>query len=152
MQLVTIWTDGACERNPGGRGGWAALVQIEKYPITEISGAVPVTTNNKMEMTAAIKGLKALTLHSFVTLYSDSQYLINGMTKWIHSWLKQNWITSGNNPHPVKNRELWEELWELSTQHQIIWKWVRGHNGQAQNERCDQLATEAIKRLPPSGI
>lgn len=141
---VQIYTDGACSGNPGP-GGYAAIVMyrgIEK----EVVGAEKDTTNNKMELMAAIKGLEALKEPCIVELYSDSSYLVNAYTKgWIESWKKNNWKNSSKEP--VKNKELWEKLEELGTIHDITYIKVKGHSDNEYNNRCDKLAVEAIKNI-----
>ena len=142
MKKVTIYTDGACSGNPGP-GGWGAILQygdVEK----EISGYDPVTTNNKMEMMAAIQGLESLKESCVVELYSDSQYVIKGITEWLPGWKARGWKTASKTP--VKNLELWQRLERTLSKHEITWHWVRGHNGHTMNERVDQLATGAIKK------
>ena len=137
---LIIYTDGACSGNPGV-GGYGAILQyghIEK----EISGCSEDTTNNRMEMIAVIEALTFLKRPSKVKVVSDSQYVINGITKWINGWRRRNWMTSQKKP--VLNRDLWEKLLDLSQTHQIEWEWVRGHKGHKENERCDQLAREAL--------
>jgi ribonuclease HI len=133
---VEIFSDGACRGNPGP-GGWAAILRyrgIEK----ELSGSDPQTTNNRMEMTAAIMGLEALKRPCRVRLYSDSQYLRDGITKWIHGWKRRGWRTADNMP--VKNIDLWQRLDKAASGHEVSWIWVRGHAGHPENERADQLA------------
>jgi ribonuclease HI len=133
---VEIFTDGACSGNPGP-GGWAAILRyrgVEK----ELSGSDPHTTNNRMEMTAAIIGLEALTRRCHVRLYSDSRYLRDGITTWVHSWKRRGWRTADNRP--VKNIDLWQRLDAAAAGHTIEWIWVRGHAGHAENERADALA------------
>lgn len=134
--LVEIYTDGACRGNPGP-GGWAALLRtggIER----EISGGEKLTTNNRMELRAAIEALNALTRPCKVELHSDSQYLRDGITKWIHGWRRNGWRTADRKP--VKNAELWEELLEAASCHEVSWHWVRGHSGHPENDRVDALA------------
>jgi ribonuclease HI len=142
LPAVAIFTDGACKGNPGP-GGWGALLRMggtEK----ELSGGEPQTTNNRMELTAAIKGLEALKRPCRVTLTTDSRYVMDGLTKWIHGWRKNGWKTADKKP--VKNAELWQELLAAAAPHRIDWKWVKGHAGHAENERVDQLASaEALK-------
>ncbi len=141
---VEIFTDGACSGNPG-KGGWGAILRFggrEK----ELSGAEEATTNNRMELTAAIQGLKALKQPCKVTLYSDSQYLCNAVNKkWVYSWKQKNWIKS--DKRPALNVDLWEELLKLLDIHDVQFVWVKGHAGHPENERCDALATSAIKAL-----
>jgi ribonuclease HI len=137
MKHVYIHTDGACSGNPGP-GGWAAILKYGKHE-RELSGGEPQTTNNRMELTAAIKALEALTEPCLVTLYSDSKYLIDGMTKgWAKSWRKNNWIKSDKKP--ALNPDLWERLLDLCERHKVEFVWVRGHDGDEYNERCDRLA------------
>jgi ribonuclease HI len=141
--LVEIFCDGACSGNPGP-GGFGAILRtgsIEK----ELSGAEIVTTNNRMELTAAIIALEALTRSCNVSVTTDSQYLVKGITEWIFAWIKKGWINSRKDP--VLNRDLWERLYALSTTHRIEWNWVRGHSGHPENERCDELARNAIIKL-----
>ena len=136
---VEIATDGACKGNPG-RGGWGVLLRmggVEK----ELSGGEPHTTNNRMELMAAIQGLKALTRPCRVTLRTDSRYVMDGLTKWIHGWLKNGWRTSDKKP--VKNADLWQELLAAAKPHRVEWKWVKGHAGHPANERADKLASDA---------
>lgn len=139
LARVTIYTDGGCEPNPGV-GGWAAVL-ICGHRLKELSGGTPETTNNRMELTAVIRGLEALKKPCAVELHSDSQYVVNGMTSWIHNWKKKNWQRGGK---PLLNADLWQRLDELSHRHEIRWVWVRGHAGDLYNERCDQLAQSAI--------
>ncbi|MBI4378813.1 MAG: ribonuclease HI [Nitrospinae bacterium] len=143
MKNVFIYADGACRGNPGP-GGYGVILKFNDS-IKKLKGAMKKTTNNKMEMTAAIEGLKALKEPCHVTLISDSNYLVQGMNRWIHVWLKKGWWTY--NKMPVKNRELWEELVNLSKQHKIKWKWIRGHCNHPENEMADRLANEAIDEL-----
>ena len=140
-QIVHIFTDGACKGNPGP-GGWGAVLQYDAS-IKEIKGYSSNTTNNIMEISAVIESLKTLTRSCNVIITTDSNYVKDGITEWIHQWKKRNWKTA--NKKPVKNKELWQKL-ELETQrHQITWKWVKGHSGHAENERADELANEAIE-------
>ena len=137
---VEIFTDGACRGNPGP-GGWAAILRyrdVEK----ELSGYDPQTTNNRMEMMAAIAGLEALKRPCRVRLYSDSQYLRDGITKWIHGWKRRNWLTA--DKQPVKNVDLWQRLDAALKTHDVRWHWVKGHAGHDENERADQLARDGI--------
>ena len=143
MKQVFIYSDGACRGNPGP-GGYGIILKYNNS-IKEIKGAEKNTTNNKMELTAAIMGLKTLKESCHVTIVSDSNYLIHGMTKRVNSWLKKGWKTTDKTP--VKNRELWEELIILSKRHKIEWKWIKGHNSHPENERADELANEAIDEL-----
>ena len=140
-QIVHIFTDGACKGNPGP-GGWGAVLQYDAS-IKEIKGYSSNTTNNIMEISAVIESLKTLTRSCNVIITTDSNYVKDGITEWIHQWKKRNWKTA--NKKPVKNKELWQKL-ELETQrHQITWKWVKGHSGHVENERADELANEAIE-------
>ena len=142
-KIVEIFTDGACTGNPGPGGYGAVLKYGEK--VKEISGCEPHTTNNRMEMMAVIKALQQLKRPCKIRVVTDSNYLVKGMTQWIHGWIRRNWINS--QKRPVLNRELWEEILELSRKHQITWQWVKGHDGHPENERCDHLARAAIKTL-----
>ena len=138
--VVEIFTDGACRRNPGP-GGWAALLRAgsnEKM----ISGADRDTTNNRMELMAAIAGLEALTKSSRVELTTDSQYVRQGITQWIDGWRANGWRTSQKKP--VKNQDLWQRLSDVVQQHEVNWHWVKGHSGHPENERVDQAANDAI--------
>jgi ribonuclease HI len=136
LPLVEIFTDGACRGNPGP-GGWAALLRMggkEK----EIGGGEPLTTNNRMELLAAIRALEALKRPCRVTLHTDSVYVKDGITRWIHKWRQNGWRTSDKKP--VKNAELWQELINACEPHRIEWRWVKGHSGHAENDRVDALA------------
>ena len=143
MKMVTIHTDGACSGNPG-IGGWAAVLEYNKTQ-KSISGAEAHTTNNRMELQAAIEGLKTLTMPCSVIIFTDSIYLRDGISKWIYNWQKNGWRTA--NKKPVKNQDLWRELIEISEKHHIQWNWLKGHNGNPQNEECDRLAREAIDNI-----
>ena len=139
-EKVEIYTDGACQGNPGP-GGWGVLLRykgVEK----ELYGYDPSTTNNRMELQAAIEGLKVLKRSSEADLYTDSQYLRDGITKWLPQWKQKGWRLSSNKP--VKNKDLWEELDILAQKHKVAWHWVRGHAGHLENERADALARQAI--------
>ena len=140
LKKVIIHTDGACEANPGP-GGWGAVINIENE-IFEISGYEQHSTNNRMEMIAAIKALEFLDTESEVHLYSDSQYLINTMNIYIHRYMRKNWLTASKKP--VKNKDLWESLVTLAYKHHIFWYWIKGHAGHTENEMADKLATTAI--------
>ena len=140
---VEIFTDGACSGNPGPGGG-AALLRWRDSE-REISGAEAQTTNNRMEMMAAIQALEALKRGVAVRLYTDSTYLRDGITKWLASWKRRDWRTADNKP--VKNVDLWQRLERAIAAHEIEWHWVRGHDGHPENERVDRLAREAIRRL-----
>lgn len=139
---VKIFTDGACSGNPGP-GGWAAILRYKKTE-REISGYSPETTNNKMEMTAVIEALRRLKEPCDVVIFTDSTYLKNGITTWIHGWKRNGWKT--RDKAPVKNRELWEALDAESKKHRITWQWVQGHAGHPENERCDELARGEIEK------
>lgn len=143
MKEVTIYTDGGCEGNPGP-GGWGAVLMAGPHRL-EISGGAPATTNNRMELTAAISALERLKEPCRVVLHTDSQYLRDGVTKWIHGWKRKGWVTSSRQP--VKNVDLWKALDAATTKHQIDWRWVKGHAGNAGNERCDGLASAAIAKV-----
>jgi ribonuclease HI len=142
MQRVTIYTDGACLGNPGP-GGWAALLD-DGDGRRELSGFEPATTNNRMELRAAVEGLRALGEPSDVDLHTDSQYLKNGMAEWLPRWKRNGWRTADKKP--VKNVDLWQTLDALASGHVVRWHWVRGHAGHPENERCDELANDAIRR------
>ena len=137
-KTVTIYTDGACKGNPGpgGWGAWLAYGAHEK----ELWGGEPLTTNNRMELTAVIQALASLKRSSRVALYTDSEYVRNGITTWIHGWKQRGWKTADKKP--VKNIELWQRLDALAAQHQVQWHWVRGHTGDPGNERADRLANK----------
>jgi len=139
---VEIFTDGACSGNPGPGGYGAVLIYMST--VKEISGYDPKTTNNRMEMAAAIEALKLLKKPCNVTISTDSSYLYKGMTEWLAGWLKKNWLNASKKP--VLNKDLWLELYELSKIHNIRWKWIKGHADNKYNERCDHLAREAIKK------
>jgi ribonuclease HI len=139
-KTVEIYTDGACSRNPGP-GGWAAILRY-KGSEKEISGFERQTTNNRMEMRAVIEALRMLKEPCKVKIHTDSRYLRDGITLWIHGWKHNGWITKGKLP--VKNRDLWEALDDLAIKHQAEWIWVEGHAGHPENERCDELARREI--------
>jgi ribonuclease HI len=136
LPLVEMFTDGACRGNPGP-GGWAVLLRTGKTE-REISGGEPLTTNNRMELLAAIKGLEALKRPCRVALHTDSIYVRDGITCWIHKWRQNGWRTSDKKP--VKNADLWQDLVDACEPHRIEWQWVKGHSGHAENERVDKLA------------
>ena len=136
----TIYTDGACSGNPGP-GGWAAVIIYDGHE-KELSGGENPTTNNRMELKAAIEGLNALTSQSLVVLYTDSRYVMDGLTKWLPRWKANGWKTA--NKKPVKNEDLWRALDEAASRHEIDWQWVAGHSGDAGNERADTLARGTI--------
>lgn len=140
MKDVQIFTDGACSGNPGP-GGWGAILRY-KNTDKELNGYMALTTNNQMELMAAIEALKALKEPCNVTLTTDSSYVKDGITKWIFNWKKNNWRTA--NKKPVKNQELWLALDEEIARHNITWQWVKGHDGHTENERADELARQAI--------
>lgn len=142
-KMVEIFCDGACSGNPGP-GGYGAILRYNGHE-KEISGGESPTTNNRMELTGAIAALELLTRPCRVTVTTDSQYLVKGITEWIEGWQRKGWQSS--KKEPVLNRDLWERLLELTKHHAITWKWVRGHNGHDENERCDQLARDAILRM-----
>ena len=139
--IVEIFSDGACSGNPGP-GGWGTILRFGGHE-KELSGYDPETTNNRMELIGAIAGLEALTRPCRVRVTTDSEYVKKGMTEWIESWVKRGW--KNTQKKPVANRDLWERLLELAEQHQVEWHWVRGHDGHAENERCDALARAAIE-------
>lgn len=143
MKKISIYTDGACRGNPGP-GGWGAVLIYNDHRKT-IFGGVPETTNNKMELTAAIKALESLKHECEVDLYTDSKYLRDGITKWIHGWKKKAWKTAANKP--VKNSDLWKHLDELSIEHKVSWHWVKAHAGNPENELADELANRGIDEL-----
>ena len=141
MRRVTIFTDGACAGNPGP-GGWAAILVAGRHR-RELSGYEPSTTNNRMEIMAAIEAFRALRGPSEVDLHTDSQYLRNGMSTWLERWKRNGWRTADRKP--VKNDDLWRALDVLAQTHAVRWHWVRGHDGHPENERCDELANAAIR-------
>ena len=143
LPAVDMWTDGACRGNPGP-GGWAVLIRLASTTGTrarekEVSGGEPLTTNNRMELLAAIKGLEALTKPCRVQLHTDSTYVRDGITRWIHKWRQNGWRTSDKKP--VKNAELWQELVDAAEPHRVEWHWVKGHSGHVENDRVDALAS-----------
>ena len=139
--LVEIFSDGACSGNPGP-GGWGTILRFGGHE-KELSGYDAETTNNRMELSGAIAGLEALTRPCRVRITTDSEYVKKGMTEWIDGWVKRGW--KNTQKKPVANRDLWERLLEVAEQHQVEWHWVRGHDGHAENERCDALARAAIE-------
>jgi len=143
MKTVEIFTDGACKGNPGP-GGWGALLRMGRHE-KEMSGGDPATTNNRMELTAAIKALEALIEPCAVVLHSDSKYVLEGITKWVHGWQKNGWKNASKQP--VRNADLWHELIAAAKPHQVEWVWVKGHSGHAENERVDALACAAAERF-----
>ena len=140
-KIVEIFTDGACSGNPGP-GGWGAILRYGETE-KELSGYCEQTTNNRMELLAAICALEALKREARAELTTDSSYVKDGITKWIHNWKRNGWRKS--NKKPVENRDLWERLDKVVAEHDITWHWIRGHTGHAENERADVLATTAVK-------
>ena len=143
MKQVIIYTDGACRGNPGP-GGWGALIKFESAE-KEIFGGQPDTTNNQMELSAAIEGLAALKEPCSVELFTDSKYVMDGITQWIQNWKKNNWRTAAKKD--VKNKELWQKLDQLISQHRVQWHWVKGHSGDEGNEAADLLANKGIDSI-----
>jgi len=141
MKRVQLITDGACLGNPG-RGGWATILRYNGHT-REMYGSSPQTTNNRMELTAAIEGLRSLKERCEVEVVTDSEYVKNGITQWIHGWKRNGWKTSAKKP--VVNQDLWEELDELASQHDVQWTWTKGHADHEDNNRCDELATQAAR-------
>ena len=142
MKTVEIFTDGACKGNPGP-GGWGALLRLGAHE-KELSGGEKDTTNNRMEMMAVVKALSALIEPCSVIVHTDSRYVIDGMTKWIHGWKRNGWINASKKP--VRNSDLWHDLIEAAKPHKIEWQWVKGHSGHTENERVDRLASDAADR------
>ena len=142
-EKIYIYTDGACRGNPGP-GGWGALLKYENYT-KEIKGGSLLTTNNIMELTAVIESLNLLKFKSKVVVTTDSAYVKNGITTWIHNWKLKGWKTASKKP--VKNKELWMKLDTLSSKHDILWKWVKGHSGNPDNDKADSLANQGIDDL-----
>jgi ribonuclease HI len=147
MTEVEIFTDGACRGNPGP-GGWGVVLRAGAYE-KELHGGEPATTNNRMELTAAIRALEALKRSCRVALYTDSQYVRQGITEWLAQWHARGWKTA--NRKPVKNQDLWQQLDALAQQHEIEWHWVKGHSGHPENERADVLANQGIDELADGG-
>jgi ribonuclease HI len=143
---VTIWTDGACSGNPGP-GGWGAVLIADNGREKDLSGGEAMTTNNRMELMAAISALEALKRPSLIDLHTDSQYLRGGITGWIKGWKRNGWHTRDRKP--VKNVDLWERLDSLTQLHEVRWHWVKGHAGNAANERADALAREGMAPFKP---
>jgi ribonuclease HI len=143
IESVIIYTDGACRGNPG-RGGWGVILSY-KATVKELYGGDEDTTNNRMELMAAIQALEALTKPCSVQLYSDSSYVLKGITEWMPNWKKRGWKTAAR--HPVKNVDLWQRLDTAIAQHNIEWKWVKGHSGDKGNDRADALANLGIDSL-----
>jgi ribonuclease HI len=142
-ESVVVYTDGACKGNPGP-GGWGALLRWGAHE-KELFGGEAHTTNNRMELTAVIEALSALKSHRRVAIYTDSEYVKNGITTWIHAWKQRGWRTADKKP--VKNMELWQRLEALAAQHDVRWHWVRGHDGDPGNERADQLANRGVDSI-----
>ena len=142
--MITIYTDGACSGNPGV-GGWGVVIIEDNKNETFLNGGENHTTNNKMELTAAIQALKTFEKESTITLITDSKYVKDGIQSWIQNWKKNGWKTAAKKP--VKNKELWIELDELIARHNITWKWVKGHAGNTHNEKADYLARRYIKEM-----
>jgi ribonuclease HI len=143
LDKVEIFTDGACKGNPGP-GGWGAVIRAGTRE-KELSGGEPLTTNNRMELMAAIRALEALNRPCDVTLHTDSVYVRDGITKWIFGWQKNGWRTADRKP--VKNSELWQELLGAAARHTIDWRWVKGHSGHTENDRADKLACDAALKF-----
>ena len=141
MKRIEIFTDGACKGNPGP-GGWGALLRMGAHE-KELHGSDPETTNNRMEMTAVIRALRALTEPCAIDLHTDSRYVIDGMTKWVEGWKRKGWVNASKKP--VKNVDLWHDLIEAAQRHRIEWHWVKGHAGHVENERVDKLASDAAE-------
>jgi ribonuclease HI len=146
-QVVEIWTDGGCKPNPGP-GGWAAILRFGEAE-KELTGAEPVTTNNRMELTAAAEALEALTRPCTIVLNTDSEYLRNGITRWHAGWVRKNWRNAAGDP--VANMDLWRRILDAAKRHEIDWRWVRGHAGDVMNERADVLATRAREDMLAAG-
>lgn len=143
MKSIELFTDGACLGNPGP-GGWAAILRYQTQT-KELVGSDPDTTNNRMELQAAVEGLKALREPCEVALTTDSQYVKNGITTWIHGWKRNGWRTADKKP--VKNQDLWEALDEQVSRHRVTWHWTKGHADHPENNRCDELATTAARQI-----
>ena len=147
MKVVEAFTDGACRGNPGP-GGWGVVLRAGKR-VKELSGGEPMTTNNRMELKAAIEGLAALKEPCRVALYTDSRYVRSGITEWLPAWRARGWRTADRKP--VKNRDLWMELAELAARHHVTWHWVKGHSGHPENERADELANVGLDAMLEEG-
>jgi ribonuclease HI len=147
LKVVTIYTDGACRGNPGP-GGWGVLLRWNGREKT-LQGAEALTTNNRMELTAAIQALETLRQRCAVTLYTDSTYVMQGLTQWLPGWKKRGWRTADNKP--VKNQDLWQKLDAAAARHPVEWRWVRGHAGEPGNETADRLANAAIDAMLRQG-
>ncbi len=144
--IIEIYTDGACSGNPGP-GGYGVILKHDQNE-REISGCDPQTTNNRMEMMAVIVALRQIKKPCKIKIFTDSNYVLKGITEWIPGWISNNWVNSRKKP--VLNRDLWQELLNLSRPHRIDWHWIEGHKGHPENERCDQLARNAIRNCPQS--
>ncbi len=142
-RCVVCHTDGACRGNPGP-GGWGVVLRYGEI-VSELAGAEPATTNNRMELTAALRALEALKRPCTVELHSDSRYLVQGMSEWLPGWIRRGWVNSAREP--VKNRDLWEAIARAAAGHRVHWHWVKGHAGVVDNERADVLANAAIDEL-----
>ncbi|GAA8966179.1 ribonuclease HI [Helicobacter pylori] len=142
-KTVYLFTDGACKGNPGA-GGWGVLLRYGEHE-KELFGGEAQTTNNRMELTAVLSGLKTLNRPCDVVICTDSQYVKNGMESWIHNWKKNGWKTAGRQP--VKNADLWQQLDEQVARHRVCWQWVKGHAGHAENERADALANRGVEQV-----
>jgi ribonuclease HI len=142
-ELIEIFTDGACKGNPGP-GGWGALLRYGRHE-KQLFGGERLTTNNRMELMAVIQALRALKRNSRISITTDSQYVKNGITQWIHSWKRNGWKTAAKKA--VKNADLWQALEDETTKHEIKWAWVKGHSGHPENELADQLANRGIEEL-----
>jgi ribonuclease HI len=147
LKKVKIITDGSCLGNPG-RGGWACVLRYNEHQ-REMYGYAPHTTNNRMELTAAIEGLKSLKEPCEVEVITDSEYVKNGITTWVHNWKLRDWMTKEKKP--VVNRDLWEELDDVAAKHTITWSWTKGHASHADNNRCDELAQMAAREQRRGG-
>jgi len=143
MKQVTIHTDGGCEGNPGP-GGWAAVLRCGDA-VSEVSGGTPATTNNRMELQAAIGALTALKEPCAIQFFTDSEYVRNGITAWLRSWKARGWLTADKKP--VRNEDLWRQLDSVASTHMIQWHWLKGHAGHADNERCDRLAADEMAKI-----
>ncbi len=150
MPELIAFTDGACSGNPGP-GGWGVLMQAREGAAVvkqrELQGGEAMTTNNRMELMAAISALEALSRASEITIVTDSAYVKNGVTEWIHAWKRKGWRTAGGPP--VKNVELWQRLDAAQAQHKVVWKWIKGHAGHVENERADELARAGMAPFKP---
>ena len=142
---IILYADGACSGNPGP-GGWGVILKHAATGKTrEMSGGEKQTTNNRMELTAVIRGLEAIAKPSKVKVLTDSQYVVKGITEWSENWMAKNWRTA--NKKPVKNVDLWQKLLEISGKHEVSWQWIAGHAGHPENERCDKLAVDAAGKI-----